>query len=261
MKTKFNLQKLLAAIGLLAVAVPSSLAVVACGNNVVTDTRANLADVFSDFQFLDDKSVPGFLDSNNLALITEQVLKHLDADSLEAAGLILEHQTSNSIVLKATSDSKNYRGTIELFWNLKLMEINGIGTGTTNPLTENGLKGYFYLEQKTNLIKFFNVFNYFHKVSDALIHPNFLEYHHFIFSHKDSNDESKEFTINGRWWVSQLAGHFGSFAFAPSGMTVTITSPEARRVKLFDAEKNEWVGVTNNKSFDVDSLGQITAKE
>lgn len=261
MKNKIHLKKMLIALGLLAVAVPLSLSVVACNNKVETDTRIKLTDAFSDFQFSDTKNVAGFLDANNLDLITKQILNHLNLDSLETSGLVLENQTSNSIILKAKADAKDYQGEVKLSWNLKLMEIYGIGIGTPNPLTRDGLKGYFYLEQETNLIKFFNAFKYFHGFIDGLIHPVFPKYHHFIFSNKDDDSVSKDFTIDGKWWIGQLPGKFGSFAFAPLGITFSVTTPESSRVRLFDAEKNDWIGIGADKSFDVDSLGQISEKE
>ncbi|WP_168104621.1 hypothetical protein, partial [Spiroplasma platyhelix] len=218
-------------------------------NIIVTTIKLQLSEVFSNFKFTDEKNVQGFLDNNNLDSITNKILSHIGASSLDEAGLSLENHSSNSILVKAKPDSK-YRGDVKLTWNLKLFEISGIGANASNVNIKNGLKGYIYLDSTTNKIKFFDVVKYFQKAS-VQVHQNFIKYHTFNFSGQ------KDFTFNGRTWVDNLPNIFGSLEFIP-GSKITVDSPELHRILVFDKSTNKWQGLTKKTEFILNELGDLT---
>jgi len=146
MKEKINFKKTLTAIGILSVVVPSSLSVVACGktknnpspeNDVLQppseipievpkdDTQPpsekppsnetpietpnealSLNEVFKNFKLKDQRSIKGFLDSNDLSIVTQQVEEYTKK-ILDPESLVLENQTSNSIIVKNKNDLEN----------------------------------------------------------------------------------------------------------------------------------------------------------
>ncbi|MGL5268337.1 MAG: hypothetical protein ACRC8P_00985 [Spiroplasma sp.] len=218
-----------------------------------------LAKTFKDFEFVDQKNVEKFLDANDIDVITEQVLAKLNISSLEKASLVLENQTSNSIILKAKEDSK-YAGEITLTWNLKLFEV--YGAKIRNPISKNewvkqGLKGYFYLESGSNKIKYFDCVWYFKFRDRNEFDPtDNSKYHHFHFVNQ--NDEKKDFTIHGDIWTDQIDQLFRDFNFTTE-VKVKVDGPKFNKIKVFDVTNNRgWEGLIKKTEFRIDSLGKVS---
>ncbi|MGL5268336.1 MAG: hypothetical protein ACRC8P_00980 [Spiroplasma sp.] len=222
---------------------------------VVSPVRPSLSDAFKNFHFVDDKKIEGFLDANDIDVITKQVLDHLGADDLNQIRLIFTNRTSNSITLKAKSNSKLYSGEVKLTWNLKFFEIYGFDMlNDRNPWIAKGLKGFFYLDKDDNKIKFFDFQNYAKSNYDP-IHSYFTKYHHFIFTNK----KVKDFTFNGEENAGENGKRFGTFAF-DKGLNTIFYTPEPDRVKVFNKNSARWEGFIKSSEFDINDLGELKIK-
>lgn len=254
-----NMKKLLSALTALSFVAVAGISTVACRSKqfVEIDKRNKLVDVFSSFQFHDAKNVQGFLDASDSDTITNQILAYLAATSLDEIQLTLENWTSNSITLVAKNDAENYQGAVTLTWNLKLFEVWGLGARARNSDFAQGLKGYFYLEQETSKIKFFDVTNALKGFSTRL-HPYFKDYHKFSFINQ--LNEIKDFTFNGRRWVDNIPKEFGSFNFTPGTKIVTV-SPEFKRIKIFNRSSKEWEGLSKATEFIITEFGDMLEHE
>ncbi|MDQ7982652.1 MAG: hypothetical protein REH79_00325 [Spiroplasma sp.] len=254
---KIKLRELLVVIAGLTIATPATIGIFSNINtHKIIDQRMELKDVFKDFQFKDNKGVENFLDDNNVTIIEDQILQHINAPRLNLVGLVLEQQTSNSIILKATDEAKDYQGQVTLTWNLKLFEIIGIGMNKHPDVQiRTGLKGYFYLALNTNQIKFFDYGNY--AKTDLKINPEWPDYHKFIFTNSDEIVE--EFTFDGRWDTSNVNNNFKDFDFTNS-VTVSVTSPEIMKVKIFNSDINRWEKLQEEKTFVINQVGQMKEK-
>lgn len=226
---------------------------------VVTPERPKLIDAFSNFQFVDNKGIRGFLDANDLTIITEQVLARVSRfpdNDLDKIGLFFVNRTSNSITLKAKSNSKVYSGEVKLTWNLKLFEVYGYQHSNEESYwVVRGLKGFFYLDKNDNNIKFFDFLTYAH-AQDQIVHSNYDAYHKFTFSNK----KMKKFTFIGKETAAKAAQRFGNFAFN-SGVRVSLDTPEYDRIKTFKRiekdSKGNWYGFTKQADFDINNLGEL----
>lgn len=251
MKEKWNFKKLLASIGLLTLVVPSSLSVAACKSNQTS--LLLVPDAFKDFSLKDQKNVQTFADSNDLNSITKQIEEHIQ-NFLEPAGLVLENLTSNSVVVKAKTDSKKYQGEITLSWNLKLFEI--WGTEVENAIdsdVRNGLKGYFYLDGQDKQIKFFDVIGY-KNIDNIIVDDNTKdETHKFYFVNQSSLN--KEFSIYGHNLTQELPTLFGNFNFT-TGVEITLDSKEPKYIRIFDKKTNQWNN-SSKKEYSIDNSGNI----
>lgn len=220
----------------------------------VDDERTDLSIAFKDFQFTDINGIEGFLDASNLDLITNQILKHINEDNLETSDLILEQQTSTSIIVKAKINSKKYQGEIPLTWNLKLFEIFGSEVRLLDTRVSEGLKGFIYLDRKSNEIRFFDALTYLAQVTTK-IEPNYNQYHEFSFVNK--KEQVKIFPFRGKQYADLIPDEFGGFDFTTS-LTVTVSSPELVKVKVFNCNNNSWLGLLKNSKFNISNLGLIT---
>lgn len=224
----------------------------------VSTARINLSSIFSNFQFVDSKGVSDFVDVNDLAIIGKQVLTWVSSSArdLDEVGLTLKNPTSNSIIVKAKSNSKIYGGQVVLKWNLKLFEFYGVKEiSTNNPWLKEGLKGYFYLDQNDNKIKIFN-FQGYAGSNLSPINPNFIEYYKFIFTNIIDSSKVKEFSFNGNKTAGENGQIFGDFDF-DQGMKVTFSSPEFDKIKIFDKNSESWNGFIKSTEFSVNALGEV----
>ncbi len=224
-------------------------------NLIINVDQYQLQDVLKDFQFKDNYNVENFLNSNDQATIESQISDFLNISSLSAAGLILENQTSNSVILKATEDSQNYQGEITLSWNLKLFEIWGITTdlGITDPNNSQAeLKGYFYLDNN-NSIKYFDVYGY-KKPGESNNVSVYDWLHNFTFQNETGT--SKTFEFSNTQQTNEIEEQFGSFDLT-NKTTVTITSRVYPNARIFDNETSQWIGLNGETTLEINNSGQI----
>lgn len=294
MKEKINFKKTLTTIGILSVVVPSSLSVVACGktkNNpspendvlqppseipievpkddteppsekppsnetpIETPNEAlSLNEVFKNFKLKDQRSIEGFLDSNDLSIVTQQVEEYTKK-ILDPESLVLENQTSNSIIVKNKNDLENSYNQVILTWNLKLFEVWGTEVPNASDINvRNGLKGYFYLDSLDQQIKFFDLAGY-KNINNITINSNNEDEELSIFF-INGNYINKTFLIYGSSLTSQLSELFNGFNFT-NGIQTKFSENSVKYIKIFDKKLNQW-NPLSKVTYAIDKLGNIS---
>lgn len=207
--------------------------------------KMELDNALAEFEVRDGRFVFDFLDANDLPTVQRQIEAHLDIPDFATAGLTFENQTSNSVTVKANDDSENYQGQTTINWNLKLFELLGLG---------NSIRGYYYLEKDTNLIKYFDAYYY---IADDIttFHPYLDDYHRVIF--RNGANQQRDFTINGKWITSKIPGWFRSLEFGTSA-TAQVSSPETSRFRVYNRTNRTWGAVTNNRTYSINRLGIVS---
>ncbi|MDQ7982653.1 MAG: hypothetical protein REH79_00330 [Spiroplasma sp.] len=229
-------------------------------NLVSTVEPRDLSELFADFKFKDSKNINNFLDSNDQTVIETQILVVLQESSLTDAGLVVEQQTSNSIILKATDKAEDYQGQVTLTWNLKLFEVWGIDTdGGLPPLISDPgnkveLKGYFYLNNQQQ-IQYFDIYDYFNEGESNEV-SRYEQLHTFKFVNEKDEEAIVEFSEFKK--TSDIAAQLGSFDLT-SKTTVEITSTVYRNVKIYLS--NDWIGLDDEITFEIDLSGTLNIKQ
>ena len=218
------------------------------------DNRNLLNDIFKDFKFKEIRGTEGFLDANDLNIITNQIEKYL-GKSLNAANLILEKQQATSIVLKAKPESKYYQGKVKLSWNLKLFEITGQGLASSTDINvREGIKLFIYLDHKDNLVKAFDYASSKNSRTTIGWYFSFFRTHNLQFT--NNKGFKKSFNIYSWNLTSNVAASFGRFDFG-NGIKVQLNGlMPPYYIGVFKKDNMIWDDA-RNKTYFIDYLGNI----
>lgn len=220
----------------------------------ISDGLLELNTAFKDFNFQEVRGTVGFLDSNDLNEISNQIEIFLGR-SLVEAGLILENQQATSILLKAQPNSKYYYGQVTLTWNLKLFEVTGQKLLSSPDIhVYNGFKLYIYLDYKDQQIKAFDYPGY-RNAKTVIGYANSPALTH-RFNFVNNKGGNQTFNIYSRDLTSDLPTRFGKFDLA-DGVQVNLTTTQPPYfIGVFQKDLNKWDAAIK-RSYFIDLLGTV----